>query len=106
MELEKVYVVTMWSGGKPSRKWKTLQEPELLPQGTGMEFVSMDTKLTVKVIGSLSVEEYEQGSPELFFVDSKPPEAGVPAEKEGRETSGDAERDDPPPSSGPNFTVL
>lgn len=73
MRLEKVYVVTMWSGGRASRKWKAAQKPELLPQGTGMRFTSVDTKLEVEVIGSLSVEEYEQGAVETLFPDDKPP---------------------------------
>ena len=65
MELEAVYSITMWSGGRPAKKWRTLQKPEILPQGTGVHFVSFDTKLPVQVIGSVSVEEFEQGS-DLF----------------------------------------
>ena len=61
MELEKVYVVTLWSGGRAARKWKTLTRPAALPEGTGVEFTCLETKLSVKVIGHISVEEYEQG---------------------------------------------
>lgn len=81
MQLEKVYVVTMWSGGRASRKWKTLEEPELLATGTGLSFTSMDTKLAVRVIGSLSVEEYEQGAKETQFSDAPP--SGEPQLREG-----------------------
>ena len=61
-ELASVYVVTMWSGGRPSRKWKSLQKPELLPQGTGVAFTCLETGLGVQLIGSISIEEYEAGS--------------------------------------------
>jgi len=60
-----VYIVTMWSGGRPSKKWKTEQEPEVLPSGTGVRFVSLDTKLPVQLIGSVSVEQYESGKEEM-----------------------------------------
>lgn len=62
-DFAKVYVVTMWSGGRPSKKWKCLQYPDLLPQGTGVKFTCMETRLTVQLIGSISIEEYEQGMP-------------------------------------------
>lgn len=95
MELQKVFVITMWSGGKPSRKWKSLAEPELLPQGTGLRFKSMDTQLTVSVIGSLSVEEFEQGDPATWFADSESPM---------KEDSEAKPRDDK--GGGPELTVL
>ncbi len=60
-----VYVVTMWSGGRPAKKWKCLEYPKLLSQGTGIEFVCCETKLKVQVIGSVSVEEYESGKEDL-----------------------------------------
>ncbi|MGC8738472.1 MAG: hypothetical protein ACP5UA_07475 [Candidatus Hydrogenedens sp.] len=60
-----VYVVTMWSGGRPAKKWKSFEYPNLLPQGTGVEFVCCETKLKVQVIGSVSVEEYESGKEDL-----------------------------------------
>ena len=63
--MKSVYVVTMWSGGKPAKKWQSEGAPEKLPTGTGVSFVSMDTKLRVEVIGSISVEEYESGRAEL-----------------------------------------
>lgn len=95
MELQKVYVVTMWSGGKPSRKWKSLEQPELLPQGTGLSFTSLDTKLKVHVIGSLSVEEFEQGDPATWFPDAPPPGA------QGGKTKNEKRSAD-----GPDLTVL
>lgn len=63
--MESVFIVTLWSGGKATKKWKTTERPELLPHGTGVKFMSLDTRLLVEVIGSVSVEEYEQGSVEL-----------------------------------------
>ncbi|HNR31008.1 MAG TPA: hypothetical protein PKI11_08970 [Candidatus Hydrogenedentes bacterium] len=63
--MKTVYIVTMWSGGRPSKKWKTEQEPEVLPSGTGVRFTSVDTKLTVQLIGSVSVEQYESGKEEM-----------------------------------------
>ena len=63
--MKSVYVVTMWSGGKPAKKWQSEGAPEKLPTGTGVSFVSMDTRLRVEVIGSISVEEYESGRAEL-----------------------------------------
>lgn len=62
MELASVYLITMWSGGRPAKKWKTTEQPELLPNGTGVRFVNMSTKLSVDVIGSVSVEQFEEGS--------------------------------------------
>lgn len=61
VNLKSIYVVTMWSGGKPARKWKSEQEPTPLPQGTGVTFTSIETKLAVQVIGSISIEQYESG---------------------------------------------
>lgn len=63
--MKTVYVITMWSGGRPAKKWKSEIPPEPLPQGTGVAFVSTGTKLRVSVIGSISVEEYESGKEEL-----------------------------------------
>jgi hypothetical protein len=59
--LQTIYVVTIWSGGKPGRRWKTLKSPRLLPNGTGVTFRSLETKMKVHVIGNISVEEYEEG---------------------------------------------
>ena len=61
-ELASVYVVTMWSGGRASRKWKALEKPTSLPQGTGVSFTCLETGLGVELIGSISIEEYEAGS--------------------------------------------
>ena len=62
MKLENVYLITMWSGGRAAKRWKTVSRPELLPSGTGVRFVNMSTKLSVDVIGSVSVEQFEEGS--------------------------------------------
>jgi len=62
MDLANVYLITMWSGGKAAKKWKTIDQPEILQNGTGVRFVSMSTKLKVDVIGSVSVEQFEEGS--------------------------------------------
>jgi len=63
--MKTVYVVTMWSGGRPAKKWKSDKQPQELPQGTGVSFVNSGTRLRVTVIGSISVEEYESGKEEL-----------------------------------------
>lgn len=63
--MRSVFVVTMWSGGKPARKWKSDKQPEMLTQGTGVSFVSLDTKLPVQIIGSISIEEFESGKEEI-----------------------------------------
>jgi len=63
--MKTVYLITMWSGGRPAKKWKSEVKPEPLPQGTGVTFVSTGTKLPVSVIGSISVEEFESGKEEL-----------------------------------------
>ncbi len=63
--MKTVYVITMWSGGRPAKKWKADVPPEPLAQGTGVSFISMGTRLRVTVIGSISVEEYESGKEEL-----------------------------------------
>jgi len=59
--MQRLFVVTIWSGGRACKKWKTTDKPELLPQGTGVRFIDFETKLSVEVIGTVSVEEYEQG---------------------------------------------
>jgi len=61
-ELETVYIVTIWSGGQSGKRWKTLEKPQVLAQGTGAAFTSVDTGLRVEVIGTISIEEYEQGT--------------------------------------------
>lgn len=63
--MKTVFIVTMWSGGRPAKKWKTEQEPQVLPSGTGVRFLSLDTKLDVQLIGSVSVEQYESGKEEF-----------------------------------------
>ncbi|MCC6144294.1 MAG: hypothetical protein IT368_10855 [Candidatus Hydrogenedentes bacterium] len=63
--MRSVYIVTMWSGGRPAKKWKTYDRPQPLPSGTGVQFMSLDTKLHVEVIGSISVEEFESGKEDM-----------------------------------------
>ena len=63
--MKTVYVVTMWSGGQPAKKWHTEEKPETLANGMGVEFVNAATQLSVRLIGSISVEEYESGLEEL-----------------------------------------
>ncbi len=63
--MKTVYVITMWSGGRPAKKWKSESPPETTQQGTGVSFVSTGTRLHVTVIGNISVEEYESGKEEL-----------------------------------------
>jgi len=63
--MKSVYVVTMWSGGRPAKKWKTNERPQLMPAGTGVEFVNAATRLKVNVIGSISIEEFESGKEEI-----------------------------------------
>lgn len=60
-----IYAVTMWSGGMPAKKWQTYEKPELLPQGTGIKFVCRETKLTVELIGPISVEEFQSGKDDI-----------------------------------------
>ena len=63
--MRKIYAITMWSGGQPAKKWQTFEKPELLAHGTGIRFTCRTTRLTVELIGSVSVEEYESGKEEI-----------------------------------------
>ena len=63
--MKSIYVITMWSGGIPAKKWQSHEEPELLPTGNGVRFINMDTKLPVSIIGSISVEHFESGREEI-----------------------------------------
>lgn len=63
--MKSVFVITMWSGGRSAKKWKSEKQPELLPQGTGVSFTCLETRLPVQIIGSISVEEYESGKEEI-----------------------------------------
>lgn len=63
--MRSVYVVTMWSGGRPAKKWKTNAPPQLMSAGTGIEFMNVATNLKVQVIGSISIEEFESGKEEI-----------------------------------------
>lgn len=71
--MQTIYIVTMWSGGRPGKKWKTSQEPQLLPQGTGVRFTDMETRLMVEIIGHVSIEEYEEGRAEFEHEIGMPP---------------------------------
>lgn len=93
--MKSVYVITMWSGGRPAKKWKSDEEPKTLPQGTGVEFVNSETRLRVQVIGSLSIEQYESGKEEF-------------ESRMGREFAGPPDREedldpDPPQNGGSNI---
>jgi hypothetical protein len=63
--MKSIYVVTMWSGGRPAKKWQSYEEPELLPTGNGVRFINTETKLSVSIIGSISVEHFETGREEI-----------------------------------------
>ncbi len=65
-----IYLVTMWTGGGFAKKWKSYEEPTVLPQGTGVEFVCLETKLKVRVIGNISVEQFESGKEDIEFARS------------------------------------
>lgn len=65
VELRNIYVITMWSGGRPAKKWHAYEEPEVLASGNGVAFTSVDSKLKVSVIGSISVEQFESGREEF-----------------------------------------
>ena len=74
-----IYAITMWSGGMPAKKWQTFEKPELLPQGTGIKFVCRETKLTVELIGSVSVEEYQSGKDEIEAIRERFEDEGATA---------------------------
>lgn len=73
-----IYAVTMWSGGMPAKKWQSFDKPELLPQGTGIKFVCRETKLTVELIGSVSVEEYQSGKDDIEAIRERFDDEGAP----------------------------
>jgi hypothetical protein len=77
--VRKIYAITMWSGGQAAKKWQTYEKPELLPSGTGIRFTCRHTKLSVELIGAISVEEYESGKDDIEsirdrFDDGRPDE--------------------------------
>lgn len=81
--MKKIYAITMWSGGLAAKKWQTFEKPELLPSGTGIRFTCRNTKLTVELIGAISVEEYESGKDDIESIRDRfeddvpnPPERG------------------------------
>lgn len=82
--MKKIYAVTMWSGGLAAKKWQTFEKPELLPSGTGIRFTCRNTKLTVELIGAISVEEYESGKDDIESIrDRFEDEAPGAAERSG-----------------------
>ncbi len=73
--MKSTFVVTMWSGGRAAKKWKSEERPVPLADGSGVEFISCATRLKVQLIGNISIEEYESGKEEIemaFFHDSNP----------------------------------
>jgi hypothetical protein len=70
-----VYVITMWTGGRSAKQWKSYEQPELLPNGTGVKFVNAETKMPVQVIGNISIEDFESGRAELELALRKEGEA-------------------------------
>jgi hypothetical protein len=83
--MKSVYVITMWSGGRAARKWKSAQAPKRLEEGTGVSFTSLETRLPVEVIGSISVEEFESGKEEFESAIRE----RIPPEEEIDHTEGD-----------------
>ncbi len=85
--MRKIYAVTMWSGGQAAKKWQTFEKPELLPSGTGIRFVCRNTKLTVELIGAISVEEYESGKDDIEAIrdrfEDDGPDVAEPGGKSG-----------------------
>ena len=94
-----IYLVTMWTGGRPAKKWKTYEEPTVLAQGTGVEFVSLETKLKVRVVGNVSVEQFESGKEELEFARSHGLDASYPNIFPKPEDDG-GEEEEPPRGKG------
>ena len=93
--MKSVYVITMWSGGKPAKKWKAEEEPQLIAQGAGVRFISLGTRLPVQIIGSISVEEFESGKEEFENTIAQQWE-------KRRETEAEAEQTRPfPPDDSP-----
>ncbi len=77
--MKSTYVVTMWSGGRAAKKWKTHQPPVMLSSGYGVEFVNEATRLKVQLVGNISIEEYESGKEDFessFFHDTEIPAGG------------------------------
>ena len=73
--MKSTFVITMWSGGQPAKKWKSGAAPRLLESGNGIEFENANTRLSVRLIGNISVEEFESGKEELegtFYQTTQP----------------------------------
>ena len=91
--MKDVYIITMWSGGRPAKKWKSDEEPQLLAQGTGVSFTSVDTGLSIRIIGSISIEQFESGKEEFESLLS-------------RDTAYPPKELDPPPTDDSNIEPL
>lgn len=102
-QLKSYYLVTMWSGGKPAKKWLTDGAPEVLPSGTGISFIDIQTKLQVQLIGSLSIEEYESGKSEIeiksFYHTSDAEDEGLSPPATGGEADRKRKSAPPPPDT-------
>ena len=77
--LKTYYVITMWSGGKAAKKWVSDAEPELLPEGNGISFINVQSKLRVKMIGSISIETYESGRQAMEAISGASNDEGPPS---------------------------
>lgn len=63
--MKTIYLITMWSGGRPAKKWTSYEEPQVLSNGQGVTFTARESKLSVTIIGPISVEEFESGKEEM-----------------------------------------
>ena len=90
--MKKIYAITMWSGGQAAKKWQTFEKPELLPSGTGIRFTCRSTKLTVELIGAISVEEYESGKDDIESIRDRFEDDAPSSPERGGDGSGRIER--------------
>ena len=96
VELRNIFVITMWSGGKPAKKWHAYEEPQVLTNGTGVEFTSIDTRLKVCVIGNISVEQFESGREEFEEAIKLIPSNALLKEKKSKQSAEDSKDEDAP----------
>jgi hypothetical protein len=90
--MKKIYAITMWSGGLAAKKWQTFEKPELLPSGTGIRFTCRNTKLTVELIGAISVEEYESGKDDIESIRDRFEDDGPSVSERGGDGGGRIDR--------------
>lgn len=93
--MKSYYVVTIWSGGQPGRKWLCDEKPEVLAEGTGVRFCDSRTGMLVEVIGNICVEQYEHGREEFHEGVAELRKSGWTPPKEEKD-GGDAEPSDDP----------